>query len=310
MEADAMDFLRFLEGIRTPAGDAIMSALTHLGGETFFLALVLVIYWCVNKRLGYRMLVAAYAGIVCNQFLKLAFRIPRPWALDPNFTIVEAARAGATGYSFPSGHTTNITAIGITLFLHVKRRWQRVLCLLAVALVAFSRMYLGVHTPLDVCAALLITAVIVVAINRLFDVVEKQSGLMYAVLGGVLLLSVAYLMYAGLWKFPSDVDIANLESGRAAACTMLGATLGFILGYYLDSSRIKFSENAPLPAQIIKIIAGLGIIIVIKTLLKSPLNAAFGLYAGQAIRYCIIAVFASAIWPMSFRPIANMFHKR
>ena len=305
-----MDFLRSLESIRTGAGDTLMSMLTYLGGETFFLALVLVLYWCVNKRVAYRMLVAAYAGIVCNQFLKLAFRIPRPWVLDPNFTIVESARAEATGYSFPSGHTTNITAIGITLFMYLKRRWQRVLCLLAIVLVAFSRMYLGVHTPLDVCAALLITAIIVVIINRLFDAVEKQGNLMYAVLGGVLLLSVAYLLYAGLWKFPADVDVINLESGKKTACTMLGATLGFILGYYLDDTRIKFPEKAPLPVQIIKTIVGLGIIAGIKLILKSPLNAAFGIFAGQIIRYFIIAVFAAAIWPMTFRPMAGIFQKK
>ena len=46
-----------------------------------------------------------FFGTLVNQFLKLVCRVPRPWVRDPNFTIVEAARADATGYSFPSGHT-------------------------------------------------------------------------------------------------------------------------------------------------------------------------------------------------------------
>lgn len=304
-----MSLLRFLEGIRTDAGNVIMSIVTHMGGETFFLVLVLIVYWCVSKKQGYRLLVAAYTGIACNQFLKLAFRIPRPWVLDNDFTIVESARAEATGYSFPSGHTTNITAIGGTLFLDSKRRWIRILSLLAIAIVAFSRMYLGVHTPLDVFTAFFLTALIVIIIHKLFDFIEKDSRRMYAVLGGVTAITIAFLLYAGFWLFPADMDASNLTHGRETACTMLGATLGFALGYYLDSTRINFVETAPLPAQIFKAAVGLGLLLLIKSLLKSPLNAAFGAYAGRAVRYFLIAVFAAAIWPMTFGCITQFFTK-
>lgn len=305
-----MDFLRFIEGIRTEAGDFIMSLLTHLGGETFFLALVLVFYWCISKKEGYRLLVTAYTGILVNQFMKLMFRIPRPWVLDPDFTIVESARADATGYSFPSGHSTNITAVAGTIFLDIKRRWVRLLSILSIAVVLFSRMYLGVHTPLDVGVGFGITAIIAILVHRLFDYVEKEPARMYWVLGGVLGLSIVYLAYTCMWPFPADVDIANLEHGRETACTMIGATLGFGLGYHLDRKYINFSEKAPLAAQFIKAILGLGILIALKSLLKTPLNASFGIYVGRAVRYFIVAAFASAIWPITFKKIAGFSGKK
>ena len=100
-----MKFLYFLESIRTPVGDTLMSAITLLGEETLFIVLALVFFWCVDKKRGYYLLFSCFTGTVCIQLLKMIFRIPRPWVLDSKFTIVESAREAATGYSFPSGHT-------------------------------------------------------------------------------------------------------------------------------------------------------------------------------------------------------------
>ena len=96
-----MKLLDLLESLRTPAGDWLMSGITHLGGETAFLAVAIFIFWCVDKHEGYYLLTVGFLGTVLNQFLKLLRRIPRPWVLDPDFTIVESARTEATGVLFP-----------------------------------------------------------------------------------------------------------------------------------------------------------------------------------------------------------------
>ena len=145
-----MTILRWLEGLRTPWLDSLMSAVTELGDETVFMVAGLVILWCVNKRWGFRFLLTGLTGSVVNQLLKAIFLIPRPWVLDPSFTIVESARAGATGYSFPSGHTQSAATLFGTLAMWSRRRWSTLLCVAMVLLVGFSRMYLGVHTPADV----------------------------------------------------------------------------------------------------------------------------------------------------------------
>ena len=120
-----MEFLRLLVNLRTPFLDALFGTITYLGDETLFMIVAMVFFWCVEKRKGYFLLFTGFCGTLINQFLKMLFCVPRPWLIDPSFPIVENARAAATGYSFPSGHTQNITGTfgGIARF--TGRRWLR-----------------------------------------------------------------------------------------------------------------------------------------------------------------------------------------
>ena len=133
-----MELLYALESIRNPVLDAVMSAATQLGGETLYLALAIIVFWCVSKGLGYYTLTVGFAGTVLNQFLKITCRIPRPWVQDPEFTIVESARAEATGYSFPSGHTQNAFASFGCIGMWSRRTLWRVVCALIIALLAYA----------------------------------------------------------------------------------------------------------------------------------------------------------------------------
>ena len=143
-----MDFLRLLAAGRCGALDTFFSGLTYFGSEIAFMAAALLIFWCVDKRQGYYVFLVGALGTVCNQFLKLAFRIPRPWVLDPDFQIVEAARADATGYSFPSGHTAASFASVAALKTANSRLWKPALALAVV--IALSRLYLYAHWPTDI----------------------------------------------------------------------------------------------------------------------------------------------------------------
>ena len=145
-----MELLYWLESIRTPIGDTFFSLITHFGEETLFIIAGLLFFWCIDKMEGYFLLSVGLSGTVINQFLKLWFRIPRPWVKDPNFTIVESARAEATGYSFPSGHTQSSVGIFGGLARWNKTLWLRGISIALCVLVPLSRLYLGVHTPLDV----------------------------------------------------------------------------------------------------------------------------------------------------------------
>ena len=105
-----LNCLRAIAELRTPLLDTLMQGVTELGGETLFMLFMLVIFWCVDKKKGYFLMLLCFTGTAVNQMLKITFCIPRPWVLDPSFEIVESARAGATGFSFPSGHTQNAVA--------------------------------------------------------------------------------------------------------------------------------------------------------------------------------------------------------
>ena len=64
-----MDLLYWFASIRTPVMDTVMSLITHLGEETFFMVAALFVFWCVDKRRGYYLLSVGFAGTLVSQWL-------------------------------------------------------------------------------------------------------------------------------------------------------------------------------------------------------------------------------------------------
>lgn len=302
-----MEFLRFLESIRTPFGDAFFSAVTHLGEETIFIVVGLFFFWCMDKKKGYFILSVGFLGTVINQFLKLWFRIPRPWVKDPNFTIVESARAEATGYSFPSGHTQS--SVGV--FGGIARVSQniivRILCILACVLVPLSRMYLGVHTPMDVGVSVVIALILIFGLYPIIDKMLDDPKKMRVYLAVMVVLAGAFLTFVLLYQFPADIDPHNYESGVKNAYKILGCILGLWLAYEVDIRYTHFETKEVWWIQILKLIPGFLILLAIKSGLKAPLYALLdGNYLADAIRYFLITTFAGAIWPLTFKYFAKL----
>lgn len=302
-----MPFLYFLESIRNPVFDFIFDTITHLGEETFFLVVAITVFWCINKREGYFILITGLAGTVVNQVAKLFFRIPRPWDLDPDFDIIESARKEATGYSFPSGHTQNIAGTYGSICACRPKKWKTVLCVSIIVLVAFSRMYLGVHTPLDVVVSLLVALVFILVIRPVFKNEERMDKFMPWIIGILVLLSTGFLAYVLLVSGDTTLDPHNYQSGLKNACTLFGCTAGLIPVYILDRKIINFKTDGRWYAQIIKLLLGLGIVLLIKEGLRSPLELLFdNIYIARAIRYFIIVMFAGTFWPLTFDMFAKL----
>ncbi|MBE6619050.1 MAG: phosphatase PAP2 family protein [Ruminococcaceae bacterium] len=298
-----MKLLYFFESIRNPVLDAFFSFITHLGSEAAFLAIALFIYWCVNKKAGYYLLFTGFLGITLNQFLKLAFKVERPWVRDKNFTIVESARADAGGYSFPSGHTQNAVGIfgSIGLFFR-KKIWVVCLSLSAILLTAVSRMYLGVHTPLDVLVSIALGILLVFLVYPIISKAFENEKAMYILTFITIAIVSAYLCYVEFYSFPADIDPENYKSGLKNAYSLLGAVLAFPLIYFFDKKYVKFDTKATVSVQIIKLSLGLAIALALKSVLKAPLNAIFsGHNIAHAIRYFVLVIFAGVVWPMTFR---------
>lgn len=296
-----MGFLHFLEGLRFPALDTVMNTITYLGDEIGFLAITIIVFWCIDKRKGYYLFAAGMFGSVFNQWLKLLFRIPRPWVLDPSLTIVEAARAGATGYSFPSGHTTNVVSTWLALGLATKKKWARIVAIVLIVLVPFSRMYLGVHTPLDVGVAWGLAAITVVALYFCFKDEERTGKCMPWVMLVLILAEIGYMIFILTFKFPADVDTTNLESGTKNAYTFAGAILAFTLAYFIDRKKLHFDTKAPFWGQVLKAVLGLGLVVGLKAGLKPVFKLIFGeTLIADGLRYFIMVLVAAAVWPLTF----------
>ena len=303
-----MDILRAIAEIRNPVFDAFFSLITRMGEEIFFLAAAIIFFWCVNKRQGYFVLITGLFGTVLNQGAKLLFRIPRPWVIDPTFEVVGDAKVAATGYSFPSGHTQNAAGT-LGAVAAYKAKWKKVvICIVVILLVGFSRMYLGVHTLLDVGVSLIFAACLVLLLRPVFEDDAKYDKYMPWIVAAGVVFSFIFFGYVLLISGDETLDPHNYESGLKNACTLMGCTIGLIPAYIVDRKWTKFETKAPWYAQIIKIIIGLAVVLAIKSGLSSPLTSlcAGNAYAARIIRYFLIVVFAGVLYPISFKWYANM----
>lgn len=299
-----MGFLYMLESVRVPVLNEFMLLITQLGEETAFLVAALILFWCVDKYKGYYILSIGFIGTIANQFMKLLFRVPRPWVLDENFTILEQAREAASGYSFPSGHSQSAVGTFGGIAHTTKNRWIKAAAIAIAILVPLSRMYIGVHTPQDVLVAAAMALVLILVLR---PVVFGCNGKYIKVLLGVMtVLSVAFLCYVEFWSFPEDIDIHNLASGVENAYTLLGALIGLLVVYIVDEKWLNFSTKAVWWVQVLKVAGGLVLVLLVKSGMKAPLNLLFGESIGRVVRYFLIVIAAGIVWPLSFRWLAKL----
>lgn len=302
-----MSFLYLLEQIRIPGLNELMLAVTKLGEETAFLVIAMIVFWCVDKKKGYYLLAVGFLGTIANQFLKLIFRIPRPWVRDPNFTILEQAKEAATGYSFPSGHTQSAVGTFGSLAASTDKKWFRWSCVILAVLVGFSRMYIGVHTPADVLVSTAIAIALVFLLkNVTLHGTDKRMKLLIGVMIGC---ATAFLVFVSFWNFPTDMDTHNLESGIKSAYTLFGALIGLAFVYIADKKWLNFPVEAVWWVQIMKIAVGLLLVLVVKEGLRAPLELVLPVYSARAVRYCLIVIMAGSVWPLAFAKLSRLGRK-
>lgn len=296
-----MGFLKWIESWRVPALDVLFSAITYAGGEVLFIVVALAVLWCIDKKRGYYLLFTGFFGVIGIQVLKMSFRIPRPWVKDPQFTIVESARADATGYSFPSGHTQTAATLYGGLAYSSKRRAVQIAGWGLAVLIAFSRMYLGVHTPLDVGVSFALGTGIVLLMRYLTALAERARGGYWWLILAALLLALGNLLFVELYRFPADVDPVNLADAQKVAWQLLGMVLGLCVAYAADRYWTHYQTDAVWWGQLCKIAAGLGLMLGLRGALKAPLNALLGASVGSGVRYFIMVAVTAAGLPALFR---------
>lgn len=132
--------------------------------------------------------------------------IDRPWVRDERVRPVQEAIAAAAGYSFPSGHTQRAVATWGTLGTTQWKKHRKglgVICWSVVLLIAFSRNYLGVHTPQDVLFAAGLGILILCITDKVLIWAEGEShrDMIVAAVGCVLCIVPMFwlgcLTYAG-----------------------------------------------------------------------------------------------------------------
>lgn len=290
-----------------PAGVTFMNAVSQ-GLLPLLGVIPLYIYWCCDKKAGYTMAFSICVGNLTNHILKLTCCVERPWLLDKRITPPEIAIKNQGGYSFPSGHAQLAAGylVGTAVWIR-KKKVLSVMCMLAVALIAFSRVYLGVHTMLDVLVgiaeAVLLLAVFHKLVNWFWE--DKKRTALLSV--GLIVLAILSAVYFLLKPYPLHYD----ESGKLLTDpqTMItlsgvGATIGFAIGMFLERRFIRFTTDVPKKSKLFRLVVGIIVYIPIYCAGNILMPKIIGGLWGGFLFNIVLWTFSLAGYPYFFNKIS------
>lgn len=262
-----------------------MLLLTDIGAEIFFLLVIVVLYWCVNKRLAYKFFNVYLLSTVVNTGLKAIIKRPRPFDGYPD--TINSIGDKTSGYSFPSGHSqsiSNIAAQGVILSKTYRKAFL-IMGIVLTIIVMVTRLYLGQHYLTDVIAGAALGILLAVVFSRLFELLKDKEEWLFVGIAPLCLIVLVILL------------IVSGKSANADVMKVLGAYLAFSVGYFVEKRYIKFDpcyekSTKKLWKNAVKILVGLSIGFAIKECFKLflPIDNTF-LY--DFFRYFCIAAWAS-----------------
>lgn len=140
----------------SPVLDPFFKALTFLGNETFFLVSLPCVYWCLCKRTGTRLSILFLISAYINMVAKLMADMPRPFEYSDTVQQLVAASGGG----FPSGHTQGAVVFWGYLAYTFKNTFFRSIAGFLILGIPLSRLYLGVHFPIDIAGGYLLGSIL------------------------------------------------------------------------------------------------------------------------------------------------------
>lgn len=227
--------IRYIQKFSNPTLDKVFTGITITGEGAFIIAVVSLIFWCISKEAGYRMGFTLISGNAFNEIIKGIFMVKRPIG-EPGIRSLRVETA--PGYSFPSGHTQGTAEFWVSLMKFRRRIVYFIVGIIMIVLVGISRMYLGLHRPVDVLGGLVIGVLWVFICNFIFDYCEYKGNRIYFI---VMLLPLIICM----------LIFKNNEYYKT-----MGALVGFFIGYMFEPYLIDFKTSAPLSKQFLKILMG------------------------------------------------------
>ena len=239
------------------------SKMTWLGELNTALIIMALLYWCVSKDFGAYLLMGWSGNRLVNGMLKVTVCAYRPWIRDARVVPYGDSITTATGYSFPSGHTMNAaTVYGGGAVRKDLPRVLRIVLGLLVLLVAFSRNYLGVHTPQDVLVGAAAGILVMWLTVKLMEWVKihPEKDLLVVCIGVGLAIAVA--IYAAVKPYPVDKDAAGkvlVEGAKMANDTFKGVgwCAAFLTGWILERRFVQFSTDISMVKRFTRLAVGL-----------------------------------------------------
>ena len=281
----------------------VFELLTSLGGEMFFLVLLPLIYWCLDRRTGARLTVLFLISACANNVAKLLFQSPRPFVLAPDrisqlfdVPLAEAIEAyEAHGNGFPSGHTQSTIVIWGYLAAQARRLRGQLAQLrpliyavaaLLVVLVPLSRVYLAVHFPRDLLGGYVLGMIMLALFAWLAP--GAETGLARLSLTWQLVVAITIPLAAAL--------VVPGKNAVTAAATLLGMGVGFAM----ERRWIRAETDGAIWQRAQRFVLGMAILGGLYAGLKVTFESLEPELVFRFIRYTLVGLWGSLGAPWAF----------
>lgn len=217
-----LDILMYLQSIRNELLTGIFTFFTICTEVPVITVLTAMLYWCINKKAGQRILFALAGSLNINVAVKNIVKMPRPIGTKG---LVSLRTQTATGYSFPSGHTQTATTFWTSMITQFKNIWIYIIGILMILGAGISRLYLAVHWPMDVIVGWILGIILSILFIKLFDYIDNSKN--------YYILVIIMLIFGVCTYFVGGEDFYKL----------FGLYSGFALGYMVEDTYINFSTE-------------------------------------------------------------------
>ena len=311
-----MEILLHLQQFRNGTGAVFadfLSKMTYLADSKTALLIMAIIYWGISRKFGTFLLMGWNANRLVNGFLKITVCAYRPWIRDPRIVPFGKSIDTATGYSFPSGHSTNAASLyGGGMMWKPFPGILRVLFGFLVVLVPFSRLYLGVHMPQDVLFGTGIGLLVMWLTLKMTEQLEIHPEKDWIVSAIGIILALALGVYAAFKPYPADYDAngALLADGSKMAYDTfkcVGWVSAFLIGWILEKRFVRFSTDVPAGTKATRITAGVlgyyAVSLILVPLIRDSLAG-----AASAVVSCFLQMFYVVfLFPLLFECLEKRY---
>jgi membrane-associated phospholipid phosphatase len=204
-----MNAVRAIQSFFGPGVHPLFLAVTFLGTSGVLWALIFLYHWLVDPHFGRRLAIVFAASILANRILKDVFGTDRPYAMDSTLADSMAQRTGG-GHGFPSGHTMNAATVYFAFAFRYRRPLLWLAALVLVAAVGLSRLYLGVHLPVDVGGGLILGALFAWDAGSWPGTMQWPRRRLWIPLVGLAGLGVCYLGSPAVEALPCGLLVGSL----------------------------------------------------------------------------------------------------
>jgi membrane-associated phospholipid phosphatase len=257
-----------------PSFETVMQSAVFFGRFEFYAALMLLLYWSINKRMGAHFIYLLIVSLVVNAFLKAGFRAPRPYWLDPDGKQIQIMSEEAS-FGNPSGHVQTTTIVVFFFAAWIHRWWGWLLAAFLIMLIALSRIYLGVHFVHDAFAGFIVGVLIITGywISQRYFAERFRN----RILGQRLLIAIAVpLAVAALYvvlilllgkpdvsvRWGDFVQLA-VEASNKDMVTGIALLIAVGIGFTLERSRVCFDSGGLLWKRLLRYALGLPLTLVL-----------------------------------------------